>query len=223
MAHDAEVWQALLRAKGMTPAELATRLRTTWPELQSLLEHDANGRARTEHVDRLLALGKERPGSPPYALCVLSADGEIELLSAGDTQPLFAERSFAAEVAEGLADAGEVFVVPVWPDYAWRKLVSFHAAWGSEPEPRAVFVVDELDPEVSIEEVLEELEQGFRATLRLRAAGEDGDRLRDVEAQFAGITEIVSTPPPDERAERQVNRVVDRLEAWLESGGDRLN
>jgi hypothetical protein len=227
MPHDAEVWQALLRVKGMTAQELASRLRTTLPELQALLEQSADGRARTEHVDRILALGEERPGTPPYALCVLSADGEIDLLSAGDTQPLFAERSFATEVAEGLSDAADVFAVPVWPDYAWRKLVGFHAAWGSDPESRSVFLVDELDPEVSIDEVLEELERGFRSTLQLRAAADDPARLRDVEARFAGIMETEGVEGRDESPlaseASPPEKVVDRLEAWLESADDRLN
>jgi hypothetical protein len=235
MPHDADVRQALLRAKGLTPAELATRLGTTLPEAQALLAREDNGRTRADDVDRLLALGPDRPGSPPYALAVLSADGEIDLLPAGDTQPLFAERGLAMEFAEELADAADVFVVPVWPEYAWRKLVAFHAAWGSDPQPRSVFLADELDPDVSIDVVLAELEAGFRETLRLRAAADDPDRLREVEARFAALTELVPTAArPPQAAERSAEpgprsavpprtHVVDRLGAWLERADDRLN
>jgi hypothetical protein len=77
-----------------------------------------------------------------------------------------------------------VCVVPVWPEYAWRHLVSFHAAWGSEAEPRGIFVVDNLSVGLPLVGLLAELEEGFAETLRLRAAGADPPRLREVIARL---------------------------------------
>jgi hypothetical protein len=184
MAEEAEVWRALLRAKGLTVSELATQLHTTRQHTHRLLTGRRSADARREDLDRALALGPvELDGQPAYALAVLDSDGDVDLLPAGDTQPLFADRELAARLARQLAPMGSgVCVVPVAPEYAWRRLVAFHAAWGSDAEPRRVFVVDDPELEVPLDAVLEELRQGFAETLRLRAAADDPERLREIRA-----------------------------------------
>ncbi len=111
-----------------------------------------------------------------------AADGELELLPAGDAQPLFGDRDLATRVADALAERdGGVCVVPIWPDYAWRRLVAFHAAWGSDPEPRRIFLVDDPTAEIPVDVLLDDLQGGFAETLRLRAAADDPACLREVD------------------------------------------
>jgi transcriptional regulator with XRE-family HTH domain len=184
MPPDADVWQALLRKKGLTVAELAARLGATRQHAHRLLTGRRSPDQRREDIDRALALGRDRAeGRPAYALAVLSqADGELELLPAGDAQPLFGDRELATHVANRLAERnGTVCVVPVWPDYAWRRLVAFHAAWGTDPEPRRIFLVDDPTAEVPVDLLLEELSAGFAETLRLRSAADDPAFLREVD------------------------------------------
>jgi len=183
MPPESEVWQALLRAKGLTVAELAQRLRTTRQHAHRLLTGRRSADQRREDLDRALALGRDREGRPAYALAVLSAaDGELELLPAGDAQPLFGDRDLATRVADALAERdGGVCVVPIWPDYAWRRLVAFHAAWGSDPEPRRIFLVDDPTAEIPVDVLLDDLHGGFAETLRLRAAADDPACLREVD------------------------------------------
>src|SRR5262249_58909616 len=84
-----------------------------------------------------LALGKPVAGRPVYAIAELDRSGELDLVPAGDAQPLFADRSRAIRVARMLDSASrDVCVVPVWPAYAWRNLVGLHAASGAAAEPR---------------------------------------------------------------------------------------
>src|SRR5207247_2640258 len=104
MPEDADVWQALLRAKGLTVAELAEDLRTTRQHAHRLLTGTRSADARRDDLDRALALGPRRiEGRPLYALAMLASDGELELLPAGDTQPLFSDRDLAASLADSLA------------------------------------------------------------------------------------------------------------------------
>jgi len=81
-----------------------------------------------------------------FAFGELDDNGELDLVPAGDAQPLFRDRELATRVASRLSHVSQrVCVLPVWPTYAWRNLVAFHAAWGAEPEPRKLFVIDEPD------------------------------------------------------------------------------
>lgn len=184
MPEDADVWRALLRAKGLTVSELATQLRTTRQHTHRLLTGRRSADARREDLDRALALGPSPPnGQPAYALAVLGDDGDLDLLPAGDTQPLFANRDVAVRLADELVGlSAGVCVVPVSPEYAWRRLVAFHAAWGSDAEPRRVFLVDDPGLELPVESLVAELRHGFADTLRLRAAADDPDRLREIQA-----------------------------------------
>ena len=189
MPEDADVWQALLRAKGLTVAQLAEDLHTTRQHAHRLLTGKRSADARREELDRALALGPRRnEGRPLYAVAMLGQDGDLELVPAGDAQPLYADRAVAASVAEGLEqlDRGAC-VVPVWPEYAWRRTVAFHAAWGSTAEPRNVFVVDDPTTGIPVETFLDELRGGYVETLRLRAAGEDPARLQQVESLLRSV------------------------------------
>src|ERR1051326_5768490 len=200
MPEDAEVWQALLRAKGLTVAQLAEDLRTTRQHAHRLLTGKRSADARRDELDRALALGPRRTeGRPLFALATLAADGELELLPAGDTQPLFSDRELAVDIADSLADRSDgLCVVPVWPEYAWRRTVAFHAAWGSTAEPRNVFRVDEAEFDVPVEAVVDELRGGYAETLRLRAVADDPVRLERIET----LVEPQTT--------------TDRIRAWID-------
>jgi hypothetical protein len=184
MPEEADVWRALLRAKGLTVSELATHLHTTRQHTHRLLTGRRSADARRDDLDRALALGPVEPdGRPAYALAVLEADGELELLPAGDTQPLFLDRELASQLAGRLSElSSNVCVVPVSPEFAWRRLVAFHAAWGSDAEPRRVFLVDDPGLELPLDSLVGELQDGFADTLRLRAAADDPVRLREIRA-----------------------------------------
>ena len=182
MATDADVLHALLHAQGRSIAELADELGMTRQHAHRLLSGRRRAEAREADLDRALALGPRAPnGEPAYALATLS-DGTLELVPAGDTVPLFATRELAAAVAAPLHEAhGELHVVPVWPAHAWRHLVAFHAAWGVEPEPRNVFLVDDRDPDLPVTALLDELRAGFLETLRLRTFADDPALRAEVE------------------------------------------
>src|SRR5438094_8281662 len=103
MPEDAEVWQALLRANGLTVADLADDLQTTRQDAHRLLTGTRGAAARRDELDRALALGPRRAeGRPLYALATLGRGGDLELVPAGDTQPLYADRELAAMLAESL-------------------------------------------------------------------------------------------------------------------------
>jgi len=188
MASDADVRQALLRAQGRSVAELASDLRMTRQHAHRLLTGRRSADTRSADLDRALALGPPpSEGEPAYALATLDDDA-LELLPAGETQPLFASRRLANEVATTLLESHpEVCVVPVWPRYAWRCLVGFHAAWGVPPEPKNLFLVDDGDPDLPLGVLLEELRSGFAETLRLRALGDDPALLAQVETAFRPV------------------------------------
>jgi transcriptional regulator with XRE-family HTH domain len=203
MPEDADVWQALLRAKGLTVAQLAEDLRTTRQHAHRLLTGKRSADPRRDELDRALALGPRRlDGRPLYALAMLGADGDLELLPAGDTQPLFSDRRLATMVADSLDQNsnGGVCVVPVWPEYAWRRTVAFHAAWGSTAEPRNVFRVDDETLEVPVESVMDELHGGYVETLKLRAIADDPARLEEIENLVEPV-DVTTT---------------DRIRAWID-------
>ena len=183
MPEDADVWQALLRAKGLTVAQLAEDLRTTRQHAHRLLTGKRSADARRDELDRALALGPRRSDSRPlYAVAILSRAGDLELLPAGDAQPLYADRDVATNVAEWLHELDRgACVVPVWPEYAWRRTVAFHAAWGSTAEPRSIFLVDDPRTDVPVQTLVDELYGGYAESLRLRAAAEDPAQLHEVD------------------------------------------
>jgi hypothetical protein len=232
MPEDAQVWQALLRAKGLTVAQLAEDLETTRQHAHRLLTGRRSGDSRRDELDRALALGPRRTeGRPLYAVAMLGRDGDLELLPAGDVQPLYADRELAASVAERLdtQDLG-VCVVPVWPEYAWRRTVAFHAAWGSSAEPRNVFLLDDPEVDVPLSALVDEVCAGYAETLRLRAVADDPEQLQQVEALIQQTpapapeptTPHVALAPaaaPDDDAEetppRSDETLADRIQAWV--------
>jgi transcriptional regulator with XRE-family HTH domain len=184
MYEESEVWQALLKRKGLSVTDLAGRLGVTRQHAHRLLTGRRPAESQRGELEAALALGAKGSENPLFGICELDGD-ELDLVPAGDSQPLFADRELAAEVARELGVASaNVCVVPVWPDFAWRNLVAFHAAWGAEPEPRKLFVVDRLDSDLPRAALIEEIRAGLEATLRARAEANDPSRLEEVELRL---------------------------------------
>ena len=188
MRRESEVWQALLRRKGLSVMDLAGQLGVTRQHAHRLLTGRRPAESQREELEGALALGSPSNGSsisPLFAIGELDDSGELDLVPAGDAQPLFSDRELATDVARQLEAASHhVCVLPVWPAYAWRNLVGFHAAWGAEPEPRKLFVVDDAADELPIEAVVSEIREGLEATLRSRAEAHNPAFLGEVESRL---------------------------------------
>ncbi len=191
MRAEHEVWQALLRRKGLSVTDLATRLGITRQHAHRLLTGRRSADSQRDELEGALALGTATSGRPFFAVGELDDSGELDLVPAGDTQPLFAARDVATNVARELDEVSAyVCVLPLWPEHAWRALVGFHAAWGAEPEIRKVFVVDDAaGDELPLEAVLSEIRRGLEGTLRARLQGREPAFLHEVEARFSGYTD----------------------------------
>jgi transcriptional regulator with XRE-family HTH domain len=190
MRQESEVWQALLRRKGLSVTDLAAQLGVTRQHAHRLLTGRRPAETQRDELESALALGSSNGGHPLYAIGELDDNGELDLVPAGDAQPLFRDRDVATGVAHDLEPAsGHVCVLPVWPTYAWRTLVGFHAAWGAEPEPRKVFVVDATDDELPLDTVVEQIRGGLEATLRARALAHDSLFLQEVASRLSGYTD----------------------------------
>src|SRR6059036_4124612 len=158
MRDESEVWQALLRRKGLSVTDLAAQLGVTRQHAHRLLTGRRPAESQREELEHALALGTPTAGNPLFAVGELEDNGELDIVPAGDAQPLFASREVATDVARALEPASlHVCVLPVWPAYAWRNLVAFHAAWGVEPEPRKLFIVDEADDEIPLDPLIREI------------------------------------------------------------------
>jgi transcriptional regulator with XRE-family HTH domain len=185
MRSEFEVWHALLRRKGLSVTDLAARLGVTRQHAHRLLTGRRPAESQREELEQALALGRPATGSPLFAIGELDDNGELDLVPAGDAQPLFADRELATDVARALEAASiHVCVVPVWPEYAWRNLVSFHAAWGAQPEPRKLFVVDNGMEDLPLDALVNEIRSGLNATLRSRAQAHDPVYLSEVESHL---------------------------------------
>jgi transcriptional regulator with XRE-family HTH domain len=190
MRDESDVWQALLRRKGLSVTDLAEQLGVTRQHAHRLLTGRRPAETQRAELEGALALGMASNGQPLYAIGELDDNGELDLVPAGDAQPLFADRDVATDVAQGLdAASHHVCVLPVWPAYAWRNLVGFHAAWGAEPEPRKLFVVDGAAHDVPLEAILNEVRTGLEATLRARSQAHDPGLLHEVDSQLSGYTD----------------------------------
>jgi transcriptional regulator with XRE-family HTH domain len=190
MREESEVWLALLRRQGLSVTDLAGQLGVTRQHAHRLLTGRRPAETQRDELENALALGAPSSGRPLYAIGELADDGELDLVPAGDTQPLFADREVATCVAQDLEAASRhVCVLPVWPTYAWRNLVGFHAAWGAEPEARKVFIVDAVDDDLPVDAVLEEIRAGLEATLRARALAHDPAFLEEVDSRLSGYTD----------------------------------
>jgi transcriptional regulator with XRE-family HTH domain len=163
-----EVYAALLRQKGLTAADVARELGVARQHAHRLLTGARAAGAHVTTLDRVLALGVADDGRPLYAVGELLPDGSVELVQAGATQPLCSDRAAAEALAESLG--GDACAVPVWPTYAWERLVGVYAAWGERAQERSVFVLDELPPE-AVTEVRATLEKALE--LRRGARGPD--------------------------------------------------
>src|SRR5919204_4143139 len=184
MREESEVWQALLRRQGLSVTDLAGQLGVTRQHAHRLLTGRRPAETQRAELEGALALGPPSQGRPLFAIGELDDNGELDLVPAGDAQPLFADRDVATGVAQQLEAASHhVCVLPVWPAYAWRNLVAFHAAWGAEPEPRKLFIVDETGDELPLVSIVEEVRAGLEATLRSRARAHDPASLGEVEAR----------------------------------------
>src|SRR5712691_1099124 len=167
MRDESEVWHALLRRKGLSVTDLAAQLGVTRQHAHRLLTGRRPAESQRTELEAALALGARSTGRPLFAVGELDDNGELDVVPAGDAQPLFADRELATSVARQLEAASHhVCVLPVWPAYAWRNLVAFHAAWGAEPEPRKLFVLDDADDESPNEALVNEIRSGLEATLR---------------------------------------------------------
>jgi transcriptional regulator with XRE-family HTH domain len=185
MRDESAVWQALMRRKGLSVSDLAGQLGVTRQHAHRLLTGRRPAESQRPELESALALGAPTEGRPLFAIGELDDDGELELVPAGDAQPLFLERELAAHVATRLEQASvRVCVVPVWPAYAWRNLVAFHAAWGADPEPRKLFVVDEPNPPILVQALVDEICAGLESTLLTRARARDPVSLAEVEERL---------------------------------------
>jgi len=190
MRDEAEVWQALLRRKGLSVTDLAGQLGVTRQHAHRLLTGRRPADSQRDELEHALALGTPTAGRPLFAVGELDDNGELDIVPAGDAQPLFASREVATDVARALEPASlHVCVLPVWPAYAWRNLVAFHAAWGAEPEPRKLFVVDGSDEEIPLDTLVSEIRSGLELTLRSRAQARDPAFLEEVESRLSGYTD----------------------------------
>jgi transcriptional regulator with XRE-family HTH domain len=190
MRRESDVWQALLRRKGLSVTDLAGRLGVTRQHAHRLLTGRRPAETQRAELEAALALGAPTSGGPLFAIGELDDHGELDLVPAGDAQPLFADRDVATDVAHRLAEQFDhVCVLPVWPGYAWRNLVAFHAAWGVEPEARKLFVVDKAEAGVPLEALIDEIRLGLEATLRSRAQAHDQALLSEVESRLSGYTD----------------------------------
>jgi transcriptional regulator with XRE-family HTH domain len=184
MRGESAVWLALLRRKGLSMSDLASQLGVTRQHAHRLLTGRRSAESQRSELEAALALGTQSAGRPLFAIGELDDDGELDLVPAGDAQPLFHNRELATRVANQLEDVSDhVCVLPVWPGYAWRNLVAFHAAWGAEPELRKLFVVDEPAP-VPLEALVEEVRVGLELTLVTRAQARDPASLAEVEGRL---------------------------------------
>ena len=162
-------------------SDLAGKLGVTRQHAHRLLTGRRPAESQRPELEAALALGTATAGQPLFAIGELDDDGELDLVPAGDAQPLFLDRDLATEVATALESASRhVCVLPVWPGYAWRNLVGFHAAWGAEPEARKLFVVDEPNQDVPLDALVEEIRAGLELTLLTRAQAHDPVSLAEV-------------------------------------------
>jgi transcriptional regulator with XRE-family HTH domain len=185
MRDESDVWQALLKRKGLSVTDLAGQLGVTRQHAHRLLTGRRPAESQRDELEQALALGTPTSGNPLYGVGELDDNGELDLVPAGDAQPLFASRDVATDVARALEPASlHVCVLPVWPGYAWRNLVGFHAAWGAQPEPRKLFIVDNGETEIPVAAIVEEIRTGLDATLRSRAQARDPAYLSAVELRL---------------------------------------
>src|SRR5690242_17281741 len=104
MRDESDVWQALLRRKGLSVTDLAGQLGVTRQHAHRLLTGRRPVETQRDELESALALGTQTPTTtrPLYAIGELDDNGELDLVPAGDAQPLFADREVATSVAQDL-------------------------------------------------------------------------------------------------------------------------
>src|SRR5436190_13204601 len=90
MRDESEVWQALLRRKESSVTDLAGQLGVTRQHAHRLLTGRRPAETQRAELDAALALGTPTSSRPLYAIGELDDNGELDLVPAGDAQPLFA-------------------------------------------------------------------------------------------------------------------------------------
>src|SRR5918994_4094302 len=110
MRDESDVWQALLRRKGLSVTDLAGQLGVTRQHAHRLLTGRRPAEAQRAELEGALALGAATNGKPLFAIGELDDSGELDLVPAGDAQPLFADRNVATDVASSSR--------PLLPTYA---------------------------------------------------------------------------------------------------------
>src|SRR3954452_24713002 len=119
MRDEHDVWQALLRRKCLSVHDLATRLGITRQHAHRLLTERRPAESQRDELEAALALGSATSGRPFFAIGELDDSGELDVVPAGDTQPLFAARDAATTVADELDEVSPyVCVLPLWPEHA---------------------------------------------------------------------------------------------------------
>ena len=84
MRDESEVWQALLRRKGLSVTDLAARLGVTRQHAHRLLTGRRPAETLREELEAGLALGTPAGERPLYAVAELDESGELELVPAGE-------------------------------------------------------------------------------------------------------------------------------------------
>ena len=159
MRPESEVWQALLRRKGLSVADLAAQLGVTPEHAQRLLTGPSQAESQRKELEHALALGTPTKGNPLFAVGELDDMASWTSFRPGTRSRSFASREVATDVARALESASRhVCVLPLWPAYGWRNLVAFH--------------------------VVGEVRAGLDATLRGRAKARDPACLSEVESRL---------------------------------------
>src|SRR5712691_7275995 len=105
MRDEHEVWHALLRRKGLSVTDLAGQLGVTRQHAHRLLTGRRPAETQRAELEGALALGTPSTGHPLFAIGELDDTGELDIVPAGDAQPLFADRELATTVARQLEAA----------------------------------------------------------------------------------------------------------------------
>src|SRR5918994_2881306 len=87
MRDESDVWQALLRRKGLSVTDLAGQLGVTRQHAHWLLTGRRPAETQRAELESALALGTPSNGRPLFAIGELDDDGELDLVPAGEAQP----------------------------------------------------------------------------------------------------------------------------------------
>jgi Plasmid maintenance system antidote protein len=77
MRDESEVWQALLKRKGLSVTDLAGQLGVTRQHAHRLLTGRRPAEAQRDELEQALALGPPTSGNPLYGVGELDDDGEL--------------------------------------------------------------------------------------------------------------------------------------------------